>query len=186
MPNSTYGSVTNTFGSGGSFGSSNISGTDALMALAQSQGGSISEAANSLVHPQTSILSTISDDFKQGFKKFVDTISIPSNVVAGTLKAIHEGGNLGGNISDAVANHTTPDQVLFGTPDKTDSTLKKVGGFLVRTAADVLLDPLSYLTFGVGEGIFGLRSASRITLETVSAYIPKVESFLDRNKPFLI
>ncbi len=146
--------------------------TNGLMDLANAQGGSIAEAANSLVHPQTSILSTISDDFKQGFKKFVDTISVPSNVVAGTLKAIHEGGNFGQDISDAVANHTTPDQVLFGTPEKTDSTLKKIGGFLVRTATDVLLDPLTYLTFGVGEGIFGLRSASRITLgEASAAYV---------------
>ncbi len=62
-----------------------------------------------------------------------------------------------------------PSDVLFGEPDKDRTTMQKVGGFFVRTALDILLDPLTYVTFGAGQGIFGLRGATKLTLAETAA-----------------
>lgn len=137
---------------------------DGLLNLAQQQGGTIASAADALVHPTTSILSTIGNGFKNAFGDFVDAISTPSEAVAGVLQTFKGGGDLGANIGNAISNHIQPDQVLFGANDPNATTMQKVGMFLVRTATDIITDPLTYVTFGAGEGLLGLRATSEITL----------------------
>lgn len=137
---------------------------DGLLQLAQAQGGTIASAADQLVNPNTSILSTIGNGFKNAFGDFVDAISTPSEAVAGIMQTVGSGGDLGANIGNAISNHIQPDQVLFGANDPNATTMQKVGMFLVRTATDIITDPLTYVTFGAGEGLLGLRATSEITL----------------------
>lgn len=169
-PSSSSSDQTSGFGSFSGFGSGtgvDINSPDGLLALAQQQGGNIAEAADAMVHPQTSILSTIGNGFKNAFKDFVDVLSVPSEAVAGMLSSQY-------SVSQAVAQHIRPSDVIFGAQDPNASTMQKVGGFLVRTATDILTDPLTYITFGAGEGIFGLRATSELTLgEQAAAQVGK-------------
>lgn len=141
-----------------SFKDSNGQTVDSLLQIAQAHGGAVAQAANELVHPTTSILSTIGHDLKNAFQGFVNTISIPSEVVAGALSANY-------TIKQAMDLHILPDQVIFGSQEKGQSIMKKIGNFVVRTATDVLLDPLTYVTFGAGSGsLFGAAAREGITL----------------------
>lgn len=138
-----------------------------LLNLAQQQGGAIAEQANALANPNSGILSTISNGFKNGFSDFVKAISLPSNVVAGVIAGAkgENGEGITGNVVDAIKNGTDPYTAIFGKNlDPNETTMQKVGGFVARTATDILLDPLTYVTFGAGEGIFGLRATSEIPL----------------------
>ena len=131
-------------GSGGSTNpfapksSSDLNSSIGLYNLAQAQGGTIAQAADELVHPSTSILSTIGNGFKNAFSKFVDFISIPSEVVAGVLSDKY-------SISDAIKNKIRPSDVIFGDQNPDNTTMQKIGSFLVRTATDIVLDPLTYV-----------------------------------------
>jgi hypothetical protein len=151
-------------GFGSSTNAYDLSSPDGLLALAQSQGGAVADAANSLVHPTTGILSTIGAGFKNAFSDFVDIISMPSQVVAGSIDAVKNGKDLGASVSKAISKNTSVSDVIFGSQKKNMSTMEKIGSFLVRTAVDVLTDPLTYVTFGAGEGLLGLRAGSQISL----------------------
>ena len=120
-----------------------LDNADDLYAMAQSQGGSIAEAANEIYHPNTGILSTIGNGFKNAFKDFVDIISIPSEIVAGALSDKY-------TIGEAIDKHIMPSQVVMGDQDPDATILQKTGSFVTRFALDVLLDPTTYLTFGTG------------------------------------
>ncbi len=124
-----------------------------LLDLANSHGGAVSQAAQELVHPTTSILSTIGNDLKNTFSAFVDTISIPSEAVAGLLSSKY-------NVSQAIAKHLRPSDVIWGLQGSNQTTMQKVGSFLVRGATDILLDPLTY----IGEPIWGIGAVSKITV----------------------
>lgn len=138
-------------------GVTDLNSSEGLLSLALQQGGSVSETAQELVHPTTSILSTIGSGFKNAFSKFVDLISIPNEVVAGVLSSKY-------SIGDAIKNRIKTSDVIFGDQDPKATTMQKVGSFLVRTATDIALDPLTYLTFGASEGILGVSSLQKITL----------------------
>lgn len=133
-----------------------------LLYLASQQGGSVSSAAQELVHPSTGILSTIGNGFKNAFKEFVDVISVPSEVVAGVLSP-----NL--TVGQAISQHTAVSDVVFGKKDPKASIYQKTGSFLLRTAVDILTDPLTYVTFGSGIGFAGLRAGSRVALQKTAA-----------------
>lgn len=145
------------------FGTSNIDLTDPneLLSLAQQQGGAVAQAANEIAHPTTGILSTIGDGFKKSFNGFVDIISAPSQAVAGVLSSKY-------TIREAMKKNISVSDVWFGKPDPRNSTLEKIGAFTVRTAVDILTDPLTYLTFGatgVGKAaIFGIGAIKKVEL----------------------
>lgn len=128
-------------------GGTDFNNEDQLYQMAQSYGGAIADSANEISHPQTGILSSIGDGFKNAFKGFVDAISIPSEIVAGTISNKE-------TIGSAIDKHLSIDQALFGdtnifgNQDGTQTTIQKVGGFLVRAAPDVLLDPLTWVGLG--------------------------------------
>lgn len=135
-------------------------GTDSvngLLTLAQQQGGAVGSAADELVHPTTSILSTIGNGFKNAFSDFVSVLSIPSETVAGILSPTQ-------SVSDAIKNHTKVSDVIFGQQPGNESTMMKVGSFITRTAVDIMTDPLTYVTFGAGEGLMGLRALPKVQL----------------------
>lgn len=158
----------NGFAGFGSFsGQADLSSSQGLYDLAQSQGGSVAQAANEIYHPTTGILSSIGNTLKSAFKDFTDIISVPSEAIAGIISP-----NL--SVSDAISQHVTPSDVIFGDKDPNASVYQKVGSFLVRTATDILLDPLTYVTFGAGEGLLGLRAGTEISLgEKAAASVGK-------------
>lgn len=178
--NNNLGGSSSGFGGFGSFGGSSatdLNSPDGLLALAQAQGGSVASAADELVHPSTGILSTIGAGFKNAFSDFMNVISTPSEVIAGSINAIKTGQNLGQSIKNAIGNNTSVSSVVFGQQNPNLSTMGKVGSFLIRTATDILTDPLTYVTFGAGEGLLGLRAGSQITLgETAALRLGKVAS----------
>ena len=130
---------------------------EGLLLLAQMQGGSVAQAAEELMHPSTSILETVGNGFKKAFKGFLDIISVPSEVVAGVLSSKY-------SVGEAIKKDLRVSDVIFGSKDPKASTMQKVGGFVVRTALDILTDPLTYVTFGASAGVFGVRAATKIPL----------------------
>lgn len=131
-----------------------------LLTIAQASGGAVSQVAEELVHPERSILSTIGNGFKKAFKGFVDTISIPGEIVAGMISpdfTVGEAIDQHKRVSDAIFG----DKNIFGGDEPT--TLQKVGNFVVRLPIDILTDPLTYVTFGASAGIAGLRSLPKVT-----------------------
>lgn len=138
-------------------GKADLSTSQGLYELAQSQGGAVAQVANELYHPQTSILSTISNGLKSAFSGFINAISVPNEIVAGIISS-----DL--TVGEAIDQHVKTSDVLFGKQDPNASIYGKVGQFLARTATDILLDPLTYLTFGAGSGILGLRSGAQVAL----------------------
>ncbi len=147
----------NSFGSYPSFGQSQNSTTQQLYDTALQQGGAVSQAAQELVHPTTGILSTIGGVLKNSFSDFVNFISLPSEVVAGVLSSKY-------NISQAIAKGLRPSDVIFGKEGSNLSTMQKIGDFVVRTATDILLDPVTYLGFGEAASFFGIRAFSKVAI----------------------
>lgn len=139
-----------------------LDSADGLLSLAQAQGGAISQVAEELTHPERGILSTIGNGFKKAFSGFVDVISVSNQVVAGAISSEY-------TIGEAIDQNISTSDVLLGKADPNASTMKKVGNFFVRTAVDILLDPLTYVTFGAGAGFLGLKSTSKIALGTNAA-----------------
>lgn len=149
------------------------SSVDGLLYLAQQQGGALADAANELVHPRTSILSTMSDGFKNAFKGFVDTLSIPSNIVAGAISDDY-------TVGEAIDQHLRPSDVIFNDLPENASVMQKTGSFFVRTATDIVLDPLTYVTFGQGAGLLGLRALPKVQLAEKAAEKMGVAAFSAR------
>jgi hypothetical protein len=155
------------FGSFTGFGGADLSTSEGLLELAKMKGGAVGAAAEELAHPQTGILSTIGEKFKNGFREFVDIISTPNQIVAGIISK-----DL--TVGEAIRDNISTSDVIFGDRDPNATTLQKVGGFVVRTATDILLDPLTYLTFGGARGILGLSSLQKVTLgEKAAAQVGK-------------
>lgn len=141
--------------------------SEGLLAIANAQGGSIAQTANELAHPTTGILSTVGQGVKHALKGFMDVLAVPQEVLVGAVSSDY-------TIGQAIDKHIKPSDVLFGGHNPQDTTMQKVGGFLVRTAADIMLDPLTYLTFGASAGVAGVRAATRVTLgEEAAAIIGK-------------
>lgn len=140
-----------------STGGTDLNSSEGLLQLAQAQGGAIGQVAEELVHPSKGILSSIGDGFKHAFSGFVDLISIPNQVVAGVLSSKY-------SISEAVKQNISTSDVLFGDQNPNNTTMQKVGSFLVRTATDIVLDPLTYVTFGASKGVLGLSGLQKVQL----------------------
>ncbi len=132
-----------------------LSTPEGLLELARQEGGAVAEVAEELIHPERSILSTIGNGFKKTFSGFVEIIETPAEIVAGILSPDV-------TIAEAIREDVRISDVLLGEPDPDNSGMKKVGSFIVRTALDILTDPLTYVTFGASSSIFGIRAASKI------------------------
>lgn len=151
------------FGSFKGFGepAQDLGSSDALLALAQSQGGAVSQVATELAHPKTGILSTISKKFKSAFSDFVDIVSVPNQLVAGAISSKY-------TMKEAVSKNISTSDVLYGKADPNASIYQKVGSFTVRLATDVLLDPTTYLSFGTS-ALFGSSLKTSVVLHEQAA-----------------
>lgn len=154
------------FGSFKGFGEpqQDLSTSDGLLSFAQAQGGAVSQVATELAHPKTSILSTVSNGFKNAFSGFIDIISIPNQVVAGAISSKY-------TVGEAIKKNIATSDVLFGKKDPNASIYQKTGGFIARLATDVLLDPTTYLTFGTGAILkTGLKTTVVLKQEAAKAF----------------
>ncbi len=154
-------------------GSKKDQSLDTLLNLAVAEGGAVGEAAQSMLHPKTSILSTVGKGFKSTFRGFIEVISAPGQAVAGIISPDV-------TVREAVRENIRAADVIWGNPDPSNTTMRKVGDFFVRTATDILLDPLTYLTFGASRGIVGLASAPKVTLRGEAALKFGVDDFTAR------
>lgn len=150
---STGGSSTNPFAP--STGGVDLNSSEGLLMLARAQGGAIGQVAEELVHPNRGILSSIGNGFKKAFAGFVDIVSVPNQIVAGAISDKY-------SISEAIKKNISTSDVIFGDQNPKNTTMQKVGSFLVRTATDILLDPLTYVTFGASRGALGLSSLQKV------------------------
>lgn len=128
-----------------------------LLALAQAQGGAVGQLAEEIAHPSKGILSSIGNGFKKAFSGFVDFVSIPNQIVAGAISDKY-------SISEAIKQNVSTSDVLFGDQNPDNTTMQKIGSFLARTATDIVLDPLTYVTFGASKGVLGLSGLQKIQL----------------------
>ena len=126
-----------------------------LLELAASQGGAVSAIAEELTNPSKTIWSSVTAGFKKSFRAFIDVISVPSELVTAAISP-----KIG--VREAIEKDIFPSEVIFGDPDPDDNTFQKIGSFSYRLAVDILLDPLTYLTFGAGVGLFGVRATSKV------------------------
>jgi hypothetical protein len=151
------------FGSFKGFGepAQDLSSSDGLLALAQAQGGAVSQVATELAHPKTGILSSVSKGFKNAFSDFIDIISVPNQLVAGAISSKY-------TMKEAVQKNISTSDVLYGKADPKASIYQKIGSFTVRLATDVLLDPTTYLTFGTG-AILKTGAKSTVVLNDIAA-----------------
>lgn len=134
-----------------------LSTPEGLYNLALQQGGAVAMAATELYHPQVGLMSSIGGALKNSFHKFINIISVPNQVVAGIISP-----DL--TVGDTIRDNISASDVIYGEKDPNASIYQKIGSFLVRTATDVLLDPLTYVTFGASEGILGLTKGTELAL----------------------
>jgi hypothetical protein len=146
------------FGGGfGGFGTSQRGSPtiEQLLQAAKMEGGAIAEVAHELTDPKASVLSTVGNGFKKAFKGFIDVMNVSSNTVAGVLSPDY-------TVGEAIKENITPSQVIFGDPVETDLFTVKALDWTGRFATDVLLDPLTYVTFGASAGALGIRSLPKV------------------------
>lgn len=131
-----------------------LSTSAGLFTLAQDRGGTVARAAQEIVSPEKSFLGTIASIGKQTLQKTIRVLQMPSNIVAGAIDPEL-------TIREAINQNIAPSDVLIG--DLTPETkLGKVASFTGKLAIDVLTDPLTYVTFGAGSSLFGVRGAQKI------------------------
>ena len=104
------------------------------------------------MHPQTGILSSIGNGFKNAFNEFVDIINIPSYTVSGILHSATTGSNVIDSVVKAnKENISVSDELFKGTMydiNPQDPFAEKALKWATRTSVDILTDPLTYMTFG--------------------------------------
>ena len=131
-----------------------LSTNEGLFNIAQQQPGNIGQVAQQIVSPEKGFLGKLADVGKSALSKTIKALSYSSNIVAGAIDPNK-------TISEAVKENLFPSDVLIGDV-KPETKLGKVGLFIGKLAIDVLLDPITYLTFGAGAGIFGVRAATKV------------------------
>lgn len=151
------GGLSNTLGAGLG-GASQQQSTEELLLIAKMHGGAVGDIADELSHPERSILSTVGKGFKNAFGGFIDIISKPSRVLAGIIDPDK-------TIGEAITSKETVSEALLGERPENLTTLQKVGSFAVRLPIDILTDPVTYVTFGAGSGILGMRALSRVSVQ---------------------
>lgn len=105
------------------------------------------------------------DKLGNAFHDTMDVLATPAETIASGMSMFtgHPESPL-----DAYKNHLQPSEVLFGM-DSPTSGLGKAASFAGRFLVDTLLDPMTYVTMGSYEGLFGLSKLSSIPLKEHTA-----------------
>lgn len=125
-----------------------------LLELARERGGTVAQAAEEIADPEKGFLSKLADTGKQALSKTIRVLNVPSNVIAGIFDPEK-------SVKEAVDEELLPSDVLFGDI-QAETKLGKVGLFTGKLATDILTDPLTYLTFGAGGSVFGIRAVQKV------------------------
>ncbi len=136
--------------------------TENLLQAALLQGGAVAQVAAELAHPNGSFLSMAKHKLGQSFSFVMDTLSIPSNAIAAMMDS-----DL--TFEEARKQHVTPSDILFRDKEKPNTLGEKIGDFGARLVVDVLLDPLTYVTFGTSSGLVGVSKLAAIPLKGATA-----------------
>lgn len=150
---------------GGSTGSEEI---DELLSVAQSHGGSVAQVATEIAHPNASILRRFQQKLGGAFTGLMNTLMIPQNAVASLASQFSTDPI---SFEEARKEHVAPSDIFFGDSkeSKPETIAGKVGMFTARLATDILLDPLTYVTFGTTSGVLGISKLTSIPLKESTA-----------------
>ncbi len=150
-----------------------------LLNAALRHGGSVAQSAAEVTHPNSGFLSMAQDALGNAFHGVMDTLALPEDAITALLS--HAGSNPL-SFEQVRSQRISPSDVLFGSqPNPNASTMQKVGETGVRFLTDVLLDPLTYVTFGAGSGVKALFGVSRITRIPIKASTAKELGFLEKD-----
>lgn len=132
-----------------------------MLDAALQHGGAVAQVASEATHPNGSFIQLAYQKLGQGFQGLMDTLAIPEDAVTALLS---QGTNAPHSFQEVRQLRLSPSDVLFGKPNTAGMGIAaKVGITSARFITDVLLDPLTYLTFGEGEGLKGLFGLSKLT-----------------------
>ena len=138
--------------------------SEGLYNIAMQQGGRTAEVIGEMAHPEKSILSSAGNKLRKLGAGIINVLETPNEVIAGVINTMKDGGSLSENVKKAIKNDISASDSLLGDFNSNNkSGLQKVGNFVFRTGIDILLDPLTYLTFGTSRGVLGLSAAPKIT-----------------------
>lgn len=139
--------------------------SEGLYNLAMQQGGRAGEVISELAHPEKSILSSVTQRIRNFGQGIIDVIETPNEIVAGVIETMKGNGmSLSENVMKAIKDDiSTSDSLLGEFNSRGKSGLQKAGNFVLRTGIDILLDPLTYVTFGGARGALGLTGGAKVT-----------------------
>lgn len=138
-----------------------------MLNAALQQGGAVAQVASEATHPNGSFIQLAYQKLGAGFQGLMDTLAIPEDAVTALLS---QGSNDPHSFAEVRQQRISPSDVLFGKPQTAGMNLgQKVGVTGARFITDILLDPLTYLTFGESAGLKGLFGISKLTSIPVKA-----------------
>src|SRR3989344_486571 len=133
-----------------SSGSLDLSTSEGLLELARAKGGITGATAENIVNPQKGFWGTVGSGLWKGFTTAANILSTGAYSVGGVIS--------GKGIKKGIKEHILPSQAIFGKT-KAKTLGGKIGVGAVKFATDVLFDPLTYVTAGVGKALpWGARA----------------------------
>lgn len=135
-----------------------LTSTEGLYNLSQQVGGNVGSAGNSIMQPEQSFFGKVGSFMKSGLQKTLDILQRPNFAIASAVKNTIDDdpnstflGGLGTGITGQTK--TTFHDVFTEAGWNPDTRLGRIAKGVTSFAADVLLDPTTYVTFGVGAGV---------------------------------
>lgn len=128
-----------------------------LYDVAQQAGGNVAEQADQVMGIKPSLRQRVTDGLKTGLGKTLDIISRPNYAIASAAKNVVDDDpntTISGGLKSGITGKTkhTFSDVFEEAGWKPESYAGKFGKGVLGFAADVLLDPTTYVTFGAGAG----------------------------------
>ncbi len=145
-------------GGGGSAGAFNLSPeTEELLQAALANGGATAQVASEIVHPNGSFISSAKEKMGGALMGVLNTLMIPSNGIAALMDTDLD-------FAEARRNHVSPSDVLWKDTETPETITGRIAEGAARLTMDVLLDPLTYVTFGTSSGLIGLSKLTKIPI----------------------
>ncbi len=140
--------------------SSDLTTSAGLYGLAQAQGGQVASEAQQIMEPQSTFLGKMADFGRTALTKTIKALNLGANVVAGIISPDK-------TVGEAVQENILPADVVWGEMTA-DTKLGKAGLGIGKFITNVLLDPVTYVTFGAGSGVFGIRAGMKLGTKTLT------------------
>jgi len=131
-----------------------LSTVEGLSYFAQQQEGYIPREVANIIKPEASFWGRVASGVKKSLMGVIRVINVGANISAGILDPNK-------TVIEAVKEDIMPSDILW-KDIKPETKVGKVGKFALDLATDVLLDPTTYVTFGMGASMFGARAARKL------------------------